>query len=129
MHYLFVYGMFMKKCSSNELSAFLQENAVYVDEASVEGSLYQIGLYPGLVKEKGTVYGEVYALNRPPETIAFLDEYEDYRMNDDANSLYLRESSMAKLVRTDKVIEAWVYYYNKPLDGLKKYDSGIFISH
>ncbi|MFT7421656.1 MAG: gamma-glutamylcyclotransferase (GGCT)/AIG2-like uncharacterized protein YtfP [Algoriphagus sp.] len=128
MHYIFVYGTLMKKCPPNEWSAFLEENAVYVDEAAVEGGLYKVDFYPGLVKEKGTVYGEVFALNKASETLAFLDEYEDYRINDKTNSLYLRESSIAKLVRTDKIVKTWVYYYNKPSDGLKKYDSGVFIS-
>ncbi len=128
MQYLFVYGTLMKKCPQNEWSAFLQENAVYVDEATIEGALYKIDYYPGLVKGKGTVYGEVYTLHENSKILPLLDEYEGYLLEDSINSLYLRDASQVKLSRTDKIIEAWIYYYNRSITDLKRYNSGIFIS-
>lgn len=113
MSFLFVYGTLMRKCKPNDWSAFLQENANYIGEATTHGKLYKIDFYPGLVKGEGTVYGEVYKLHQPELTLPTLDEYEDFIAHDLNNSLYLREKASVRLTKNQKVMECWIYYFNR----------------
>lgn len=126
MEYLFVYGTLMRKSLQNEWAAFLQQHADYLGEAMTEGVLYQVDYYPGLVKENGTVYGELYALEDPSYVLHFLDQYEDYFPQEPSKSLYLREKAMITLLPTAEKKEAWLYYYNQATDHLPRYPDGRF---
>ncbi|MCR9064949.1 MAG: gamma-glutamylcyclotransferase [Cytophagales bacterium] len=124
--YLFVYGTLMRKCKTNEWSVYLQKNAKYMGEAKVKGELYKIDFYPGLVSGDGWVYGEVYQLKNPESTLHFLDQYEDYQEGDTENSLYLRQETSVVLLKEKKSLQCLAYYYNKSIEGLKKYTDGKF---
>ncbi|WP_341225422.1 gamma-glutamylcyclotransferase family protein [uncultured Arcticibacterium sp.] len=126
MSLLFVYGTLMKKCKPNEWSAYLQENATYVGEASVKGKLYRIDFYPGLVKGEGTVYGEVYKLHEPALILPTLDEYEDYRPDALTDSLYLRENTEVTLLHNGEKKKCLIYYFNRPTDTYPEITSGRF---
>lgn len=126
MPLLFVYGTLMKKCKPNKWSVFLQENATYVGEASVKGKLYQIDFYPRLVKGEGTVYGEVYKLHEPELSLPKLDQYEDFLPNDLKNSLYLREKTDVELIKSQKTVNCYVYFFNRDISLYREIKSGRF---
>ncbi|WP_162628012.1 gamma-glutamylcyclotransferase family protein [Arcticibacterium luteifluviistationis] len=116
----------MKKYKPNEWSAFLQKNATYVGEASVEGKLYRIDFYPGLVKAEGTVYGEVYKLHEPELVLPRLDDYEDFRPDNLDDSLYLRENVEVKMLHNQKKKTSLIYYFNKSVKYYSEITSGRF---
>ena len=61
------------------MGARLGREARLIGEASIEGRLYSLGRYPGLVEaadRESRVHGEVFALNSPAASLAWLDAYE-----------------------------------------------------
>ncbi len=111
--YLFVYGTLKK---GEESHYFLAEEE-FIGPAELEGyEMYDLGDYPGIVKGKGKVYGELYAVSR--ETLRKLDEFEENGI------FYLRKKEKVKV--GDKVFEAWVYEYIENLKNAKKIKSGVW---
>ncbi len=56
---------------------FVAGRATFVAEGHVAGTLLALGRFPGLVRGRGRVRGEVWRLDAP-EVLATLDEYEGY---------------------------------------------------
>jgi gamma-glutamylcyclotransferase (GGCT)/AIG2-like uncharacterized protein YtfP len=86
----------------------------------IAGTLYDLGDYPGLILNGGgTVAG--YLLRPHDEALlSLLDEYELYDELNPETSEYIR-----LIVRTiERGIEAWVYIYNKPINGRPTVNSG-----
>jgi gamma-glutamylcyclotransferase (GGCT)/AIG2-like uncharacterized protein YtfP len=75
---LFVYGSLLAS-AGHPMGDRLRREARLLGEATIEGRLYRISWYPGLVLGGGPdarVHGEVYALNTPAPTLKWLDAYE-----------------------------------------------------
>lgn len=81
----------------------------FVGEARIDGVLYDLGGYPGLVPGPGSVFAEVYEVDAG--VLAILDEFEDV-----AGGLYERE--------WDDTVAAWVYRYLGGTAGAATIDSG-----
>src|SRR3972149_11819532 len=78
----------------------LQREARLLGEASIEGKLFSLGKYPGLVEAAGSgarVHGEVYALNAPAASLAWLDAYEGIVPGDGDRNDYQRVERLARL--------------------------------
>lgn len=78
LEYLFVYGTLMRGIQS-PMSAFLSENAIYLEEAEYPGFLFDLGRYPGFVPDEDiseTVKGQLFALHASSEVLGVLDQYE-----------------------------------------------------
>ena len=76
--HLFVYGTLLSS-AGHPMGARLGREARLIGEASIRAALYSLGRYPGLVEaaDRGKrVHGEVYALNSPAASLAWLDAYE-----------------------------------------------------
>src|SRR5688572_4655538 len=76
--WLFVYGTLMSQVR-HPMGARLRREARILGEATIEGRLYSLGRYPGLVEAADghyAVHGEVYALNTPATSLRWLDVYE-----------------------------------------------------
>lgn len=83
-------------------SNFLANRSEFISEDRIEGSLYNLGAFPGYKTEgSGMVSGEVYEITdeKLPE---MLDDYEGYP------SLYDRVK-----LRTEKGYNCWVYVLNQ----------------
>lgn len=87
----------------------VRERMVFTGEARIEGVLYDLGGYPGLVPGPGSVYAEVYEVD--DEVLEILDDFEDV-----AAGLYGRA--------WDRRIGAWVYRYLGETDGVAIIESG-----
>ena len=122
---LFVYGT-LRKDSGNGVSHLLEREARFVGRARVQGRLFHLGEYPGLVPSRDPglwVHGDVYALENPPDTLARLDDYEGCGPNDPAPHEFER-------VEKDVVLESgtrdnvWVYVYRGSTTDKKEILSG-----
>jgi gamma-glutamylcyclotransferase (GGCT)/AIG2-like uncharacterized protein YtfP len=123
--HLFVYGSLMSS-SGHPMSERLRREARLVGEATIEGRLYRISWYPGLVAghhPDERAHGEVYALEAPARTLAWLDEYEGVVAGDPDAGEYERVERPVRLA-TGQEITAWVYLYRKDAGRLSRVASG-----
>lgn len=111
MEYLFVYGTLRKNYDlklKNKVSGDLQ----YVGQGKVGASLYDIGRYPGAVRNsKGDeVIGDVFQVTDPERVLRILDKYEGIEPGG-RSSEFVRKRSKVRL-RNGTEVTAWVYWYN-----------------
>jgi gamma-glutamylcyclotransferase (GGCT)/AIG2-like uncharacterized protein YtfP len=127
MNKLFVYGTLR----SSRINSVIPEVAPYIKKTAkgyVKAKLFDLGEYPGAVNadKADKVYGEVIEIN--PDKLKFvldaLDEYEEVDKNP-LKSLFQRKQT---LVSTDegKRMMAWIYWYNKDVNGLKEIKGGVY---
>lgn len=106
--YLFVYGT-LRNNYNLKLKNQIAKDLEYVGKAKVVASLYDLGKYPGAIKENNNneVVGDVFLIDNPERTFKILDKYEGDKFTRNKNRIRLRSG---------KHIDAWVYWYNqKPL--------------
>jgi len=97
--YIFVYGTLKRNKGANH---FLS-NAKFIGEGVIQGyEMYIVGYFPGIVKGKGKIRGEVYEVDE--EILEMLDEYEG------VPDLYERIRENVKL-DNGKELEAYFYLY------------------
>lgn len=102
MEYLFVYGTLLKHFNIEVLKP-LKDNLQWVSEATLPGTLLDLGEYPAYVESTaGEVKGEVYGLAEPHQVFEVLDEYEGEE--------YTRKQQWVRL-NTEEKIRCWVYVY------------------
>ena len=91
--------------------------------------MYDLGIYPAAIPDPdGCVWGEVYDMDDPGGVLAALDEIEGYREGHIAQSLYTRHLFPVQL-DSGETLDAWVYFYNAPLGGAQRIDSGDYLQH
>jgi gamma-glutamylcyclotransferase (GGCT)/AIG2-like uncharacterized protein YtfP len=116
---LFVYGSLMSS-AGHAMGERLRREARLIGAAAVQGRLYRVSWYPGVVDggDAGNrVYGEVYALNDPGKALEWLDAYEGIVPGKCAPGDYERVERPVWLASGDK-LTAWVYLYRKDVAGL-----------
>ena len=114
--HLFVYGTLLS-AAGHPMGDRLRREARLLGEASIEGQLFSLGKYPGLIEAAGTgtrVHGEVYALNAPAASFQWLDAYEGIVLGNHEQNDYRRIEKSARLASGENVA-AWVYIYCKPV--------------
>jgi gamma-glutamylcyclotransferase (GGCT)/AIG2-like uncharacterized protein YtfP len=125
---LFVYGS-LTSTSRHPMGERLRREARLVGEATIEGRLYKISWYPGLVaggQSDERVHGEVYALQAPAHALAWLDEYEGLVPANPDAAEYERTELPARLT-TGETITSWVYVYRKNPADLVHIPSGRWV--
>lgn len=114
--HLFVYGTLLAGIPSS-MGKFLRRRATLVGKATVPGTLYDLGLYPGYVAQgNGIVTGELYRLGeaRAAETMELLDAYEG--VTGAPEDEYARAKVKAK-VNDGGSFAATTYVYTKDTAG------------
>ena len=112
---LFVYGTLMSTVSvplGRDMRSRLAREGILLGPARVQGRLYDLGSYPGLVASddpSDRVYGEVFEIYAPADTLPWLDEYEGIGSGDPSEDLYSRETRAVWL--GDQFAEAWIYIF------------------
>lgn len=116
---LFVYGTLRRGL---RLHHHLQ-GAVYLGEARIAGSLYDIGTYPGLLvnPSPGWVSGELFKVDE--EMIQSLDAVEEYNPKEPERSEYLRRV-VTVWTPTGVPMKAVTYIFNRDVQGFVFIDSG-----
>lgn len=121
---LFVYGT-LKRDQQRRLHPLLRPFCRYVGTATVQGRLYDLGRYPGLVLSADSadcIHGELYQIVTPAKAWPRLDTYEECDP-DDQRAEYRRQQLT---VRTSdgKDTSAWCYVYNRKTTGLRRIIDG-----
>ncbi|CAN5115992.1 gamma-glutamylcyclotransferase [soil metagenome] len=80
--------------------------------ATVAGTLYDLGEYPGAVLGGESVISGELLLPRDEAVLAMLDAYEVFDPSDPAGSEYLRIRSETE----EGPVKIWIYVYNFPLE-------------
>ena len=88
------------------------------------GTLYDLGSYPALAPSVGRVRGELVR-TVSDGAIAVLDAWEDYAVDDEPGSEYVRRS--VRLLEPD--LEVWTYEFNRPPAGLDVIADGDWLAH
>ena len=123
---LFVYGS-LRSGFHNPAYEYLTKYFHFIGEAIVKGRLYDNGSYPvaAPVTEDHYINGELYELNNPNEfdwAIEQLDDYEGLNADPGERPLYKREITNA--FRDGQSSEAWIYWYNNPIEGMVPIETG-----
>ncbi|MDP8970588.1 MAG: gamma-glutamylcyclotransferase [Actinomycetota bacterium] len=95
----------------------------YRGRCRLRGVLIDLGAYPGLVAGEGTVAGELYDV-ADLAVLRLLDRFEHYDPADPAGSAFVRR--LSRLL--DPPVDAWVWYYNRPVAGLPRLASGDWLA-
>jgi gamma-glutamylcyclotransferase (GGCT)/AIG2-like uncharacterized protein YtfP len=95
----------------------------------IGATLFDLGLYPGAIPATDSrVWGEVYRMTDVEAVLAALDEIEGYRPAQPDRSLYTRVETSVTF-DDGQVANAWVYFYNAPLGGAQRIESGDYLEH
>ncbi|MEW6646501.1 MAG: gamma-glutamylcyclotransferase family protein [Pseudomonadota bacterium] len=127
--HLFVYGT-LRQGGANPMHDFLARESDFIAHATWQGRLYRVDFYPGAVPSDDpaeVVHGEVYRLRRPLFALAELDRYEACGPGFALPTEYVRELRQVRL-HNGHTIAAWVYVYNRPVEGLELIPGGDFFA-
>jgi gamma-glutamylcyclotransferase (GGCT)/AIG2-like uncharacterized protein YtfP len=127
LEYLFVYGTLRKAQNGSQHPDLKQ--AVFLSDAHVNGKLFLIAHYPGVVLgDNGhhhTVHGEIYHLPDPVKQLQKLDDYEECSPQFPFPHEYQRTTCIAAL--TDgSTLRTWIYTFQYATDKLTHLSNGDF---
>jgi len=105
---LFVYGTLRPRCASAETSP-LVHGLPPAGSATIDGTLHDLGDYPGLVSGDGIVHGDLLWVSG--EALRRLDLYEGC---DEPDPLFRRDAAIVRRADGAEVV-AWVYRYARPI--------------
>lgn len=119
---LFVYGT-LRRGSDHENAARLARESSWLGNATLVGTLYRVTWHPALVLEgEDTVIGDLLRLTDPAVSLPWLDAFESCGPDDPPPHDYRRE--IAEVMTAGDAVEAMVYVWNLPLDGLERIAGG-----
>ncbi len=128
--YLFVYGT-LRKGFSLLIPERIAADIEWVGYSKVHGKLYDIGKYPGAVPDDSGdffINGEIIRIKEPVKVFEYLDNYEDCHLEDAQASEYCRKKEWFTLEDGAK-IEAWIYWYNFPVNDKKRIEENDYIKY
>ena len=125
---VFFYGTLM--------SGFKRQGRTRVDLALepighgwIQAVLFDLGIYPAAIPAtEGRVRGEANRMLDPDSVLRALDEIEGYRPGEPDASLYVRREAPITL-DDGRVADGWVYFYNAPLGGAQRIESGDYLEY
>lgn len=110
---VFVYGTLKK---GGRFHHVLRDSR-FIGEGEIEGQLYNIGAFPGLVQGAGAVKGELYELGKEG-SIERLDHLEGFFTESPHKSLFVRKQR--KIEVGGEIHLTWVYYFNMDISGKER---------
>jgi gamma-glutamylcyclotransferase (GGCT)/AIG2-like uncharacterized protein YtfP len=112
----FFYGLLKQGACGSPQGLDLVGSGKFLGAARINGRMYDLGGFPGIVKggphEKGECHGVLYRLDHSG-LAADMDAFEDILLHDHEASLYRREKVIAQTEIGP--VSAWVYIYNQPV--------------
>ncbi len=123
--HLAVYGTLMRPFGVQERLGIADQLA-YEGPCAFYGLLYDLGAFPGAVPDdEQVVRGELFRI-LDPRAMPKLDRLENYDPEHEGGSQYLRRTLTLKDPAGQ---QAWVYWYNGPLEEATRVPSGSWIEH
>ena len=126
--YLFVYGT-LRQNTGTAMHGILAHNSEFFGMGLLQGKLYLVGDYPGVVLSDNPadrVLGELYAISQA-HVLGLMDEYEECTDEHPQPHEYIRRICPVK-TETGLRVDAWVYLFNHATDNLRSIVSGDFIN-
>ncbi len=128
---LFVYGS-LRSGFKNEAYEYLSKYFTHAGEGLVKGKFYFNGKYPVAIatENEDMIVGELYSLNNEEDySWAFeqLDDYEGINVEVGQKPLYKR--TMVHVYQEEKVIPAWIYWFNESVEGYEAIASGDLLNY
>lgn len=124
--YVFAYGTLRAQTHRGDLLARFGE---YIGTGSIQGRLYEIAGYPGVVaadNPSAQVLGEVYRLRQPRIAWPQIDRYEGCAVDSPMPHEFERE--LTPVVMSDgRQVRAWVYFYQRDVISLRQIFSGDYL--
>lgn len=112
---LFVYGTLRSDSpKKSPVKSSLNRYAKRAGKAAMQGRLYEIDWYPGVVqseKAEDIVTGELYILTNEAKLLQHLDEYEGCSAHFPEPHEYMRRKIPVQ-TESGETVQAWVYLYN-----------------
>ena len=125
---MFVYGT-LRRGSGSAAHDWLARRADCFGAASIQGRLYRIAHYPGLIASMDPaeqVRGEVYRLHDPETALRELDRYEECGPGFPEPAEY-RRCQMVVTLADGRHCTAQVYLYIRPITDCARIVSGDFM--
>lgn len=95
----------------------------------IEAALFDLGIYPAAIPSRDSrVWGEVHQMLDPRVVLRGLDEIEGHSLTAPDSSLYTREEVLVTMEEQAPGL-AWVFFYNAPLGGAQRIQSGDYLEH
>lgn len=110
---------------TSEITQVLRSRSEFVGEGWINGKLYDLGSYPGLVYEAEgdkSVRGEVYRMHRPDLLLPVLDYYEMIDPAQPAHNEYKR--SLLPITMFDQIQDCWTYVFQQSVAAFPEISSG-----
>jgi len=120
--YVFFYGTL--KRGGRNYGRLREHHVRFVSEGLIHAALYNLheGEFPGAVPSTVAghfVEGELFVLQRPEETLRYLDDFEGV-----GEGLFRRE--LMEVSGRGRRVQAWVYLYAQPLLDADQIPSGVY---
>jgi gamma-glutamylcyclotransferase (GGCT)/AIG2-like uncharacterized protein YtfP len=125
---LFVYGSLLSRVR-HPMGTRLRCEARLIGEATIQGRLYSLGRYPGLVEAADgpyRVHGEVYDLKTAATSLVWLDAYEGIVPAKPDRSPYERLERPVRLA-SGETLAAWVYLYRRSVRSRRELPGGHWV--
>ena len=99
-----------------------------IGRGSIHAALFDVGLYPAAIPASDAlVQGEVHRMS-DDSVLHELDEIEGFRPEEPDASLYRRLEATVTL-SDGRTEVAWAYFYNAPLGGAPRIESGDYLDY
>lgn len=124
---IFLYGSLLPQAPGSRHA--LLGRSHLVSSGWIRGKLYHLGGYPGAIESadpETRVWGEVYELETPQESLARLDRYEGFVPESPSGCEFVREETRVEL-KDGRTVEAWVYWYQLNSQGLEPIPDGDYL--
>lgn len=129
-NHLFVYGT-LRLGFSNHYAQLLQKNAIHKGRATINGKLFDVGGYPGIIRSTIShelITGDIFEFPFDSDLMAVLDEYEMCSSTYPEPQEYKRE--IIKITTNNaSIIRCWVYIYNWEISHHTRIQSGDYKKH
>jgi gamma-glutamylcyclotransferase (GGCT)/AIG2-like uncharacterized protein YtfP len=125
---VFFYGTLMsgfRRAGRSQIDPALQP----AGRGWIRAALFDLGIYPAAIPSSdGRVCGEVHRMLDVDAVLTALDEIEGFRPGQPDASLYRRDE-IDVTFDSGHVAQAWAYFYNAPLGGAQRIESGDYLEY
>jgi gamma-glutamylcyclotransferase (GGCT)/AIG2-like uncharacterized protein YtfP len=125
--YLFAYGTLQPGFAPDDVAPLVRTLDI-IGKGTVQGTLYNLGSYPGAVIDPASpqrISGTVFRLPEDSGIMRKLDTYEGYNPESPHTSLFIRRVHPVHMTN-GQVLECWIYEYNGRPDHASIIESGTY---